>query len=226
MSKRGPLPKHPPGMICLAVGDSIRSPSFLGCLYALDKPPGTVLGLQSFSNYPAGLERTTENFLAESELEWLWIQNDDQLFAPDILMRLLDRNVDIVAPLVCRRRGGFTLTAAVDQVSNGRPRNMYIREVPDEGIFPVVVTGGPGMLIRRRVFEQLEAPYWRYGYGEGGVSEDVYFCEQARAAGFQVYVDSELALGHAVSAEVWPVKPDKIELRFPDNLVIHLPEPN
>lgn len=53
-------------------------------------------------------------------------------------------------------------------------------------------TGGHCLLVHRSVFESLEPPWFsnRKGY------EDRYFCEQAIAAGFEVYVDRSVVSGH------------------------------
>lgn len=56
------------------------------------------------------------------------------------------------------------------------------------------------MLIRREVLEAVEPPWFEYG----DRSEDIMFCEKAKAAGFEIYCDLSARLGHITTAVVWP----------------------
>lgn len=60
-------------------------------------------------------------------------------------------------------------------------------------------TGSSGMLIRRRVLDALEPPWFELG---NGISEDVAFCRKARAAGFSVHVDLGGWLTHLTVAAI------------------------
>jgi hypothetical protein len=54
------------------------------------------------------------------------------------------------------------------------------------------------MLIRRSVFYALPKPIWRVDMGEEGVddvtSEDNLFCQAAIAAGYEVWLDTQLTM--------------------------------
>lgn len=56
------------------------------------------------------------------------------------------------------------------------------------------------MLIRRDVLGAIPEPWFEYA----DRSEDVIFCEKAKAAGFPLYGDLEARLGHITTAVVWP----------------------
>lgn len=68
------------------------------------------------------------------------------------------------------------------------------------GIQKIWRCGGSCMLIKREVFEKLEKPYFKFEYNEEGVehtrSEDLYFCDQATKAGFEIWCDSGLICNH------------------------------
>ncbi|HKU48487.1 MAG TPA: hypothetical protein VJP79_00930 [Nitrososphaera sp.] len=49
------------------------------------------------------------------------------------------------------------------------------------------------MLIKREVFEKVTKPWFEY---TPEVPEDHYFCEKARAAGFEIKVDTAIILDH------------------------------
>ena len=57
------------------------------------------------------------------------------------------------------------------------------------------------VLINMKLFSWLTPPYFRYLEGESAaasISEDTYFCQQARHVGCEIYTDYELTLsvGH------------------------------
>jgi GT2 family glycosyltransferase len=54
-------------------------------------------------------------------------------------------------------------------------------------------------MIRRRVFEKLDPPYFKYVYDEMGklkLGQDFYFCQKAREAGFRIYVHTGILTSH------------------------------
>ncbi len=57
------------------------------------------------------------------------------------------------------------------------------------------------MLIKKGVFEKVEYPWFcqlkkQIGDLEDYCSEDVAFCHLARKAGFQIFIDPQLIVGH------------------------------
>ena len=89
----------------------------------------------------------------------------------------------------------------------------------NDGLLRVERVGTGFMLIRRHVFEALEAahPEWKFWVNtenthytaffdfqttpEGYIGEDYLFCDRARAAGFKVWIDPDINLGHFGSTE-------------------------
>ena len=63
------------------------------------------------------------------------------------------------------------------------------------------------------MFEAIEPPYFYYEHGrkEGGVSEDFYFCEKAREAGFKIAVHTGVLCKHEVKSYI---DPETGELNF------------
>lgn len=90
--------------------------------------------------------------------------------------------------------------------------------IPRKGLIEVAHVGTGAMLIRRDVIEAFEftkedIPFYvdeeirRDGFKEGNLrrGEDIEFCNQARAKGFQCYVDLEAICGHRkTTALSWP----------------------
>ena len=68
-------------------------------------------------------------------------------------------------------------------------------------------------LIKREVFEAIDEPYFYFEHGrvENGVSEDFYFCEKARSAGYKIAVHTGVLCKHLVRAYI---EPETGELQF------------
>ena len=57
----------------------------------------------------------------------------------------------------------------------------------------VSVTGGGCMMIRTSIFDKIEEPWFKPEYEFG---TDIQLCNQAREAGFEVWCDTSLTIGH------------------------------
>lgn len=102
----------------------------------------------------------------------------DVLFGPDALTKVLKADKDIVGgrynkkafPIVSTVPGDFKELTSV----------------------PFVPTGF--LLINMEVFETIKAPW--FGFDENADSDDQYFCNKAIAAGYQVWCDPTIQIGH------------------------------
>ena len=70
-------------------------------------------------------------------------------------------------------------------------------DLPQEP-FKCFALGTGCMLIKMSVFDKIEKPYFYYGDAgqEGLMSEDVYFCDKAHQAGYDVWCDPTIEVGH------------------------------
>jgi hypothetical protein len=182
------------GTIGVCAQDASRFTEFALALGRLDLPADwQIVGAL---NYDLAHAR---NFLAgEFTGDHLWLVDDDHTFRPDILKRLLSHGVDLVGPLCLGRRSPYPMCPR----RNGKPINP---ETP--GLTEVDETGGAGLLIHRRVFKQVEYPWFAHGNtADGGhISDDQYFTRKARAAGVKVHVDTSLTMPHINLAFIEPV---------------------
>lgn len=188
------------GTVGILAGEAGRFTQFALCIQAVgfQMPVGTSIKWSLGSDISESRNQLAEEITGD----WLWFVDDDHGFAPDVLHRLLDRDVDIVAPICLRRQSPFL---PVPTGLDGNFLDLQKHE-PDE-LVQVLYSGTSGMLIRRRVFEALEQPYFELGEREGSgnrVSEDVNFCRKAAEAGFQIHVDLSARFGHMTVATIWP----------------------
>lgn len=191
-------PENKPGTIVVLTGETARYTQFAMSVQGLgfQHQNGSVIRWILGNDVAESRNRAC----AEMHGDWIWFVDDDHTFAADVLRKLLARKVDLVTALCLRRQQPFLPIPCVDDDFMD-----LARYGPDE-LVAVDHAGTSGMLIRRAVVEALEPPWFELSHEPDGrpVSEDVFFCRKARAAGFDVHVDMGARLGHLTTAAVWP----------------------
>lgn len=192
------------GTVVALAGEAGRYTRFSVCMQSLSfhVPPQTAFRWM----LGADIAESRNQACGELHGDWIWFIDDDHAFQHDIVLQLLARNVDIVQPVCLRRNQPFLPVAAVDG------DYMDIRKYGPDELVEVEHAGSSGMLIRRRVLERLEQPWFELGHREGDgnrVSEDVNFCRKAKEAGFKIHVDMAVRLGHIAPVTIWPAWEDE-----------------
>ena len=140
--------------------------------------------------------------------DWLLMLDDDHILettgypgdpktgaeAYNFLEKLLNHNVDIVGP-VYYQRGGGGKPVVMDENEAGDP---YFISDFDLGhcLEERAVQGGGCILINMRVFDKIKSPWFEPEFVFG---TDIQICKKAREAGFKVYNDSSIEIGHVVN---------------------------
>jgi hypothetical protein len=190
-----------PGTVALLCAGSARYTQVVQCFNALEAPEGTERHI-----YCGGPDQSSNrnDIIRSCRGDWLLMIDDDQIFAPDLLMRLLrhfhDLAVDIVAPLILRRRPPHDTVMGNAPAGDDQPPPP-IELTTQRGLLPVHVVGSGILLMRRRVFERIEQPWFER---HPQLSEDYYFCIKAQAVGCGVFCDLETRAGHILPMVVWP----------------------
>lgn len=119
--------------------------------------------------------------------DYILFVDADMTFGEGTLKRLLAQNKDIIG---------------VDYSYKELPRQTTVKhdfkETPKE-LFSCRAVGGGILLVKTSVFKKIAKPYFVMDHNEEGYiakGEDVYFCEKAREAGFEIYCDPTLIIGH------------------------------
>lgn len=195
--------KHPPGSIVIPVRDDLaRYNQFSMTLMGMQRPAGTKLSFLT----GISIAQSLNLFLAsEWHGDWLLIMGDDHMMPPDMLMNLLDREVDAVAPIAFTRRAPFFTNIFREQITRppkpGFPDGVPgwvtydTDEVPDSGLMEVHAVGSAGLLVRRHVIDAIDPP-WFENLDTVHAGEDLIFCDKIRQAGFPIHVDLDVRLGH------------------------------
>jgi hypothetical protein len=193
-------------LVGIIANDAARFSEFWSCVLRLKVPQGSVK-----ENVIGGDWCSARNELArrciDEEYDYLWFMDDDHSFAPELLQKLLTAaetyDLPIVNPLCTMRTAPFhlvTFAANPDPESKDRYLPISLEGLPGEGIVELEAGGCAGMLIRRDVLEALGGNWFEYT----DKSEDILFCEKAKAAGFKIHADLSARLGHITTAVVIP----------------------
>ena len=132
--------------------------------------------------------------------------DDDLAFAPDLLIRLMKHDVDMVTALYLMRNYPHKpiIFDYADEI--GRCGNYYPKDT-DSGLIPIVAAGLGACLINTDVFRKLEEPWVRLGELEKDHwCDDIGFFRRTREAGFQLYCDLDVVAGHMANVVIWPQK--------------------
>ena len=89
--------------------------------------------------------------------------------------------------------------SAIIKNESGKLENIGIDEMPNSP-FVAHRTGGTCLLIRREVLQKLKQPYQKFEYDEQQLkllrSEDIYFSDNIRNAGFNIWIDPQSVCHH------------------------------
>ncbi len=198
------------GLIGVIAQETARYSYFASSLTGTDVPAGSAIRWQFGHDIPANVNGLVRALL-DSELEWLWLLGDDHTWSPNLLMKLLGHDKDIVAPLGLQRAAPYRTTALVPSPDDPRGHTrLDLNLHPFGGLVEVVAIGSGGMLIKREVFETMEEPWFEAGKIDGEhLTEDIYWCDKARQLGYRIHCDLDAHIGHICTSVIWPVhEPD------------------
>jgi hypothetical protein len=197
------------GTVAVVAQDSARYTMFSVCLTQLKHPPGTRIDW-GISTYVPGARNTLVRRSLEEGADWILFLDDDQIFAPDLLMNLLAWDKPVVSALYLQRAGSHEPVALNREEGGYRP--IDLKTLPGEGLLKVDAVGAGGLLVRTDIFRMEDRWDWfSYSQDESGwaASEDVIFCERLARLGIDVYVDLATTMGHMAPSSIWPSYIDK-----------------
>lgn len=113
----------------------------------------------------------------------------DMLFPSDLIPKLLAHKKEIVGVKYKKRE--FPIKWLYKTLEG--------EEESETEPFKVAHTGTGVLLIDLSIFEKLQGPWFNFGRDSQGalaMGEDVWFCNTARDAGYDVWIDPSLKIGH------------------------------
>ncbi len=92
-------------------------------------------------------------------VRWIFMADDDMIFPPDTLTRLIAANKDIVSGLCTTRISPWIITG-YKKLDNNRYRDISYEELNQDGLTEVDGVGGACVLIGENVFNKIPAPWF------------------------------------------------------------------
>jgi GT2 family glycosyltransferase len=138
--------------------------------------------------------------------DYLLFIDDDMVFPPDTLDRLLAHKKEIVS-IAYHSRGSKDKIKLVEndimaiaETEKGKYINFETNNDPKYKQLFECFAGGTGtMLIKTEVFLKTKRPWFEFTYFENGKckeGEDWNFCFKAKEAGYKIWCDPTLKVGH------------------------------
>jgi hypothetical protein len=125
-----------------------------------------------------------------------WLDSD-MIFPHKAAQALISHNVDIVGATYKRRSAPYELM--------GKPLEGSNAVVPMGSLAEAAALPTGCLMIRREIFDSIKAPTWKVYNApdfKDSKGEDIIFCEEARACGYRVFLDTVLTSKVAHLAEV------------------------
>lgn len=193
-----------PGLVGIISGDLARYHEFNTSLMQVLIPKGSTWKWVRGNGIAANRNLIAKDL--EPQHEWVWFMDDDQVFEPDILMRLLQHDKDIVQPLVVTRKPPYRAYAYYWNQEKGMYDTTPWEKLPTSGLIRVDGTSAGGMLVKKHVFEKMKRPWFEEGmFPESDMlGEDLWFSKKAMELGIETYLDLDTPMGHMSTHAVWP----------------------
>jgi len=188
------------GAIGIISPDTSRYVMFWISFTSLEKPLNTGPAWSVTSDRILGRNSCVEQALDQGA-EWLAFFDDDHVFGPKILKRLLSHEVPVVGALYLQRQMPFLPIAYSHKTEDDVYVNVNLHDHGPDDLIEVQAVGTGGMVIRSEVFRGMEYPWFEHGRA----SEDLIFCDKVNDLGLgPVYCDLGARMGHIQPAALWP----------------------
>lgn len=197
--------KHPAGMVVMTTGDITRYAWSMQSLSNLHVPPSSRMHWVNGPRVAQGVNKGIEEAL-QRDLAWAFLMGDDHTYPHDLLLKLLDREKEVIAPICATRIPPHTMTfghyterpALAHYTLDSMPQDRELIQLKsDESI------GDAGLLLQASVLKQTGPP-WQREYSGGKDIEDREYVEKVIDAGFEVWMDLVNPIGHIGNCIVTP----------------------
>lgn len=190
-------------MIAVPTAGFIRNATFFDYYNQIEKPDGTLCTFSHGASPAKGRNMMIEAAL-ENECTHILFLDDDMAPPSDTLKQLLARDKDIVTALYLMRNYPH-LPLIFDEVfPDGKNKHMFLN-YGLKGLIEITNCGFGCVLIKTDVFRKMEKPWVTLGELEkDGWCDDISFFNRARQAGFRIYCDTNVRVGHMTQAIVTP----------------------
>ena len=189
-------------LIAIPTARNIEADTFKS-IYDLVVPPGYTTTFQFFYGYQVDQIRNLIADWVVKGYDYLFSVDSDIAFAPDTLTKMLAHDVDMVSGLYIQRKPGQHILEIYEDTPYGGVTNMDYAKLKGRGLVEVAGSGFGCVLVKKSVFATVGYPQFKYHSAidhNDTISEDVYFCAQARQKGFRIWADASIKCRHIGSS--------------------------
>lgn len=194
---------YQPGTVVITAASLARYAEFWLSVEALKVPYGTRLVAARGADIPHQLNEGVRRMTGE----WCWFLGDDHTFEPDLLLRLLARQVGVVIPVVPRRDPPFVPCLMHGPLAPHMRRYSWT-ELPVTGLYQLPLNdsaGQAGALVTKDVLNKLGDPWFEGGQlTPGRLMEDMYFIQRLHDLREPIYIDCETVMPHIANITITP----------------------
>ena len=193
-------------LIAVPTNKNIESDTFKS-IYDLRVPNGYETQLEFFYGYQVDQIR---NLIAEwgKHYDFVLHVDSDIILPNDTLEKLISYDKDVVSGVYVQRNENNTPEIFLDNPHTGGLDHAVLAALP-HGLVQVGGCGFGCVLVKGEVYKTLEYPHFLYKPAidhKNTISEDTYFCQKARANGFEVWADTSLMCDHIGQRVFRPTK--------------------
>lgn len=196
------------GVIGVSTAETGRYSVFYASLEGVQLPPEPIQKIYARSAVISENRNNITKHALDSGADWVLYLDDDHVLSRDVLTRLLAADKDVVSAHYTQRQPPFAPVAMSHELPNGGFIKLAL-DPTQKGLLSVAASGAGCMLVKRRVLEALEPPYWTLGQiNAASWGDDLHFCSRVRKASFEIFVDLDNPIGHLMTGTVWPTRTD------------------
>ncbi len=173
----------------IPTGGTMKSKTAFSLLETIRTTDADFLPIFRYGNFAAENKEKIVKIAQENLCSHIFFVDCDMGFPADALTKLLAHDKDIVGVNYNYRY--------MPQESITKPFRYPIDASND--LYRVAAAGTGLILVKTSVFPALERPYFPFALSDSGdmiLTEDVGFCEKARGAGFDVWIDPFIKVEH------------------------------
>jgi len=131
----------------------------------------------------------------QSDCQYLFFVDIDMGLPINGLKQLIEDDKDVIGGLYFERIPPHNPIMMEKGTFTKKEHRYIFQRNYTEGVVEVDATGAGALLIKKEVLKKIPYP-WFAEPPEYSISEDFYFCEQLKKAGYKIYVDTRVKITH------------------------------
>jgi len=132
--------------------------------------------------------------------DYIMFIDADMILPENAIDNLINMNLDIVSGLYFTKGRPYLPVARIKDEDKDISHR-YLEDFEIGKVMKVAGTGFGCILIKAEVFKSIKYPYFKFEWKEINgkqvqLAEDLYFCDKAKAAGYDTYLNTGIVCGH------------------------------